>query len=46
MFAPRISKVLKNDIDDLKAGDDVMILLTDMFYFIRVLHYLMKRLEY
>ena len=38
VFAPRISKVLKNDIDDLKAGDDVMILLTDMFYFIRVLH--------
>ena len=37
VFAPRITTILKNDINTLKVGDDVMILLTDMFYFICVL---------
>ena len=36
VFAPRITTILKNDIDTLKVGDDVMILMTDMFYFICV----------
>jgi hypothetical protein len=36
-FAPRITTILKNDSDTLKVGDDVMILLTDMFYFICVI---------
>lgn len=37
IFAPRVSKVLKNETGNVKVGDDVMILLTDMFYSMRVL---------
>jgi hypothetical protein len=42
VFAPRISNVIKNDIESVKVGDDVMILLTDMFYFICVLRHRMN----
>jgi hypothetical protein len=46
VFAPRITNVIKNDLDSVKVGDSVMILLTDIFYFICVLRLKMSFVPY